>query len=210
MALRSSLARLARLPLRALFIALCVLLGATLFGCQNYDTLVAKDQECQKAWGNLQSQLQRRYDLIPNIVATVKGSAKFEKETLEAVTKARAEATSIKVTAEMLEDPAAMQKFNDAQAQLKGSLSRLLAVAEAYPDLKSTQGFHDLTIELEGTENRIQRAREQYNAAVGDYNTELGKIKGQVVNKVTGRPFKPRAYYQADAAATGPAPTVSF
>jgi LemA protein len=199
-----------RASLRALFIALCVLLGATLAGCQNYDTLVAKDQECQKAWANLQSQLQRRYDLIPNIVATVKGSAKFEKDTLEAVTKARSDATSIQVTPEMLEDPAAMKKFNDAQDQLKGSLGRLLAVAEAYPDLKSTQAFHDLTIELEGTENRIQRAREQYNAAVGDYNTELGKIKGQVVNKVTGRPFKPRAYYQADAAATGPAPTVSF
>ena len=189
---------------------LCATIAIALFGCQNYDTLVAKDQACQKAWGDLQSQLQRRADLIPNIVATVKGSAKFEKDTLEAVTKARAEATSIQVTPEMLEDPAAMKKFTDAQAELKGSLSRLLAVAEAYPDLKSTAAFHDLTIELEGTENRIQRAREQYNAAVSDYNTELGKVRGQVVNKVTGRTFKPRAYYQADANATGPAPTVSF
>ena len=188
----------------------CVALSVAVFGCQNYDTLVAKDQECQKAWGNVQSQLQRRADLITNIVNTVKGSAKFEKDTLEAVIKARAEATSIQVTPEMLEDPAAMQKFTDAQAQLKGSLSRLLAVAEAYPDLKSTAAFHDLTVELEGTENRIQRAREQYNSAVSDYNTELGKIRGQVVNKVTGRTFKPRAYYQADAAANGPAPTVSF
>ncbi len=199
--------------LRTFFAALCVMLAlftSSLSGCQNYDTLVAKDQECQKAWGNLQSQLQRRYDLIPNLVATVKGSAKFEKDTLEAVVKARSEATSIQVTPEMLEDPAAMKKFNDAQEQLKGSLSRLLAVVEAYPDIKSTQAFHDLTVELEGTENRIQRAREQYNAAVGDYNTELGKIRGQVVNKVTGRTFKPRAYYQADASATGPAPTVSF
>ncbi len=178
-------------------------------GCQNYDKLVEKDQIADEKWANLQAQLQRRYDLIPNMVATVKASAKNEQQTLEQVAQARASATSIKMTSEDLTDPAKMAAFEKAQEQLKGSLSRLMMVQEQYPALKASQDFHALEVELEGTENRILRAREDYNAAVRDYNTELGKIRGQVVNKVTGHPFKPRVMFTASSDATA-APKVSF
>ncbi len=179
-------------------------------GCGHYDELVAKDQECQKRWSDVEANLQRRYDLIPNLVETVKASGKLEKDILEGVTKARAEATSFKVDESLLTDPEAMKKFTAAQSKLSGELSRLLVSVEKYPDLKSTQGFRDLQVQLEGTENRILRAREKYNESVADYNATLGKISGQVVNKVTGKPFKPREFFKADAAATGAAPKVSF
>jgi LemA protein len=192
-------------PLLAL---LTVLLGA-LGGCQNYDQLVAKDQVAQQKWADVEAQLQRRADLVPNLVSVVKGSAKHEEETLAKVTQARAEASSIKLSAEDLEDPAKMAAFQKAQDNLKGSLSRLLVVQEQYPDLKANAAFHDLQIQLEGTENRILRARQEYNAAVGDFNTELGKIRGQVINKVTGKPFKPRQYYNASPESQA-VPKVSF
>jgi LemA protein len=189
------------------------LLGAafvsTVAGCQNYDVLVEKDQVCQQKWGDLDATLQRRADLVPNLVATVKGSAKHEEETLARVAQARASATSIQLSADDLEDPAKVAAFQKAQDDLHGALSRLLAIQESYPDLKANASFHDLQVQLEGTENRILRAREEYNNAVRDYNTELGKIRGQVVNKVTGRTFKPRAYFQATAAAQA-VPAVSF
>jgi LemA protein len=194
--------------LHALFVVLASLV-LTLSGCQSYDVLVEKDQTCQEKWGDLDATLQRRADLVPNLVATVKGSAKHEEDTLAKVAEARASATSIKLSGEDLEDPAKVAAFQKAQDELHGALSRLLAIQESYPDLKANASFHDLQIQLEGTENRILRAREEYNGAVKDYNTELGKIRGQVVNKVTGRPFKARAYFQASAAAQT-APAVSF
>jgi LemA protein len=178
-------------------------------GCQNYDVLVQKDQVTQQKFADLQAQLQRRADLVPNLVATVKASAKHEEDTLEEVTKARAAATAIQVTPGDLDDPAKMKAFQDAQNNLGGALSKLLVVNEAYPDLKANAAYHDLQIELEGTENRILRAREEYNAAVGDFNTELGKIRGQVVNKITGKPFQPRTYFTASAGSQD-APKVSF
>jgi LemA protein len=177
--------------------------------CSKYDELVQKDQACEQAWADVETQLQRRYDLIPNVVATVKGSAAHEEKTLAAVTQARADATSIKLTSDDLTDPEKMAAFQKAQDALKGSLGRLLAVQESYPDLKANAQFHDLTIELEGTENRIARSREQYNAAVGDYNTTLGQISGQMVNKATGKPFKPRIYFKASTEAQA-APKVTF
>jgi LemA protein len=177
--------------------------------CSKYDELVQKDQACEQAWADVDTQLQRRYDLIPNIVATVKGSAAHEEQTLAAVTQARANATSIKLESDDLTDPAKVAAFQKAQDALKGSLGRLLAVQENYPDLKANAQFHDLTIELEGTENRIARAREQYNAAVGEYNTTLGQISGAVTNKVTGKPFKPRIFFKASSGAEV-APKVSF
>jgi LemA protein len=177
--------------------------------CSKYDELVQKDQACEQSWADVETQLQRRYDLIPNIVATVKGSAAHEEQTLAAVTQARANATSIKLEADDLTDPAKVAAFQKAQDALKGSLGRLLAVQENYPDLKANAQFHDLTIELEGTENRIARSREQYNAAVGDYNTTLGQIGGQVVNKATGKQFKPRVFFKASSDAQV-APKVSF
>ncbi len=194
--------------LRALLAVLPLLL-LSLVGCQNYDELVQKDQVAQQKWADVETQVQRRYDLVPNLVATVKGSAAHEEKTLQEVTQARAEASSIKLSADDLEDPAKVAAFQKAQDQLKGSLSRLLVTQEAYPDLKANAQFHDLMIQLEGTENRIARAREEYNKAVGDYNATLGQIRGQIVNKVTGKPFKPRVYFSASAEAEV-APKVTF
>jgi LemA protein len=194
---------------RTVFALLLSVLSVSLASCSKYDELVQKDQVCQQAWADVEAQVQRRYDLVPNLVATVKGSAAHEEKTLEAVTQARAQATSIKLTVDDLEDPAKVAAFQKAQDQLKGSLSRLLVTQEAYPDLKANAQFHDLMIQLEGTENRIARAREEYNKAVADYNATLGKIGGQIVNKVTGKPFKPRVYFTASAEAEA-APKVSF
>jgi LemA protein len=191
-----------------MFLAL-VTLALGLSSCGKYDELVAKDQLCEQRWADVDTQLQRRADLIPNVVATVKGSAAHEEKTLEAVTQARADASRIKLEADDLSDPAKVAAFQKAQDALKGSLGRLLAVQERYPDLKANAQFHDLTVELEGTENRIARAREQYNLAVGEYNTTLGQISGAVTNKATGRPFKPRVYFHASAGADV-APAVSF
>jgi LemA protein len=182
---------------------------ALLPGCQKYDTLVEKNAVCDEKWSDIDAQLQRRYDLIPNLVATVKGSAAHEEKTLAEVTAARASATQIKLTADDLTDPDKMAAFQKAQSNLQGALSRLMMVQEQYPDLKANAAFHSLQIELEGTENRILRSREEYNAAARDYNAELSKIGGQVLNKVTGKPFKPRVYFSASAAAQT-APTVSF
>jgi len=178
-------------------------------GCSKYDELVQKDQVCQQTWADVEAQVQRRYDLVPNLVATVKGSAAHEETTLAAVTQARADATSIKLTADDLEDPAKVAAFQKAQDGLHSALSRLLVTQEAYPDLKANAQFHDLMIQLEGTENRIARAREEYNKAVGDYNSTLGKISGQIVNKATGKPFKARVYFTASTEAEA-APKVSF
>ena len=125
------------------------------------------------------------------------------------MTQARADATSIKLTADDLADPAKVAAFQKAQDGLHGALSRLLVTQEAYPDLKANAQFHDLMIQLEGTENRIARAREQYNQAVGDYNATLLQIGGQIVNKATGKPFKPRVFFTAQAEAEA-APKVSF
>jgi LemA protein len=190
------------------FLAVVCALG-TISGCGRYNELVDKDQACQAKWADVEAQLQRRYDLIPNLVATVKGSAAHEEKTLSEVAQARADATSLHITADDLEDPAKMAAFARAQDNLKGSLSRLLVTQEAYPDLKANAQFHDLTIELEGTENRIARAREEYDAAVADYNSTLAHVGGQVINKITGRPFKPRAYFTAQSEAHD-APHVTF
>jgi LemA protein len=196
--------------LSGLLIALAAVFGLALLpGCQGYDVLVQKDQVCQQKFADLQANLQRRADLVPNLVATVKGSAKHEEDTLEQVTKARAEATSIQIAPGDLDDPQKMAAFQAAQNKLQGALSHLLVVNEQYPDLKANQAYHDLQIQLEGTENRLLRSREEYNAAVADFNTELGKIHGQVVNKVTGKPFQARAYFSA-APESQVAPKVAF
>lgn len=192
-----------------LWVMILAALAFALPGCQSYDELVEKDQIAGEKWANLEAALQRRADLVPNLVATVKASAKHEESVLTAVTEARASATQIKMSSDDLTDPAKMAAFQKAQEGLSGALSRLLVANESYPDLKANESFRDLTAQLEGTENRILRAREEYNAAVRDYNTALGKVKGQAVNKATGKPFAPRVFFAATSGSQA-APAVSF
>lgn len=197
--------------LRLIELFLFVMLGAfAIPGCQSYDELIAKDQLCQQRWGDLEADLQRRADLIPNLVNTVKAAANYEQATLSKITEARASATSIKLSAEDLSDPAKMKAFEEAQAKISPSaISRLLVNNENYPKLQASGQYTDLMKSLESTENRILRSRQQYNDAVGQYNTELGKVRGAVVNKATGKPFKPRVYFSASPESTA-APKVSF
>jgi LemA protein len=148
-------------------LALGVLLFAT--GC-GYNDIQGADEAVKAAWAEVGNQYQRRADLVPNLVATVKGAANFEKETLEAVISARAKATSIQATPELVNDPEAFQRFEAAQGELSGALSRLLVSVERYPDLKANQNFRDLQVQLEGTENRITVARKRYIESVESYN----------------------------------------
>ncbi|WP_018991484.1 LemA family protein [Aromatoleum toluclasticum] len=155
--------------LRRLAPAAIVAASLTLAGC-GYNDFQRLDEHSKAAWSEVLNQYQRRADLIPNLVATVKGEANFEQETLTRVIEARAKATSIQLTPEMLADPQAMERFQQAQGQLGGALSRLLAVAENYPNLKANQAFQDLRVQLEGTENRITVARNGYIKTVQEYN----------------------------------------
>lgn len=184
-------------------------LSVSTSGCQTYDALIEKDARAGQKWADYEAQLQRRYDLIPNLVETVKAAAKSEQQILTQVTEARAAAVSIKLTADDLTNPEKMAAFQKAQDNLKGSLSRLMVVQEQYPDLKSNANFRNLQVEISGTENRILRAREEYNKSATEYNIELGKIRGSAVNKVTGQPFKPRVLFSASTEAQA-APKVSF
>lgn len=146
-----------------------------LFSSCNYNSLVEKNQQVEQSWAEVQNQYQRRSDLIPNLVATVKGYATHESETLEKVTQARAAATSVNINAEELNEET-LAKFQEAQNQLTGALKSLLAVSEAYPDLKANENFRDLQVQLEGTENRIATARGRYTQTVADYNTSIKKF----------------------------------
>jgi LemA protein len=193
-----------------LLTAVMALLLFVLPGCSKYDQLVSDYQGTEEAWANVAAQLQRRYDLVPNLVETVKASAAHEQETLTAVLEARAKATSIQLDAGDLSDPEKMKQLQAAEGELNQALSRLMMVQENYPDLKGNTAFKDLQVQLEGTENRILRSREEYNAAVRQYNTTLMQVKGSVVNKLTGEPFEPRVFFEAQAAATGDAPKVEF
>ena len=185
----------------------CGLIGA---GVQKYDTLVNDDETCNQKWSDYDAQLQRRSDLIPNIVEVVKGSAAHEKDTLEAVTNARAAATQIKLNADDLTDPKKVEAFKAAQAGLTGALSKLMSIQENYPTLQANAQFHDLMVEMEGTENRILVARRDYNSSVKDYNSELRRVSGQALTVVIGnKEFKPRVYFTADESAKV-APKVSF
>jgi len=147
-----------------------IALGLVLSGC-GYNTIQQADEQVKAAWAEVGNQYQRRADLIPNLVASVKGAADFEKSTLEAVVAARAKATSIQATPELVNDPEAFKKFEAAQGELSSALSRLLVTVEKYPDLKANQNFRDLQAQLEGTENRIAVARNRYIDAVVKYNT---------------------------------------
>jgi LemA protein len=159
------------------------------------NALVAKDQAVQEAWAQVQNVYQRRADLIPNLVETVKGFAAQERTVLEEVTRARASASSIQVTPELLNDPAALRRFQEAQSQLGGALSRLLVTVERYPELKSNQNFLTLQSQLEGTENRIAVERRRFNEAVREYNTAVRRVPGSFVASLRG--FRERPFFEA-------------
>ncbi|VFU07459.1 LemA family protein [Methylocella tundrae] len=192
-------------PLRRLLSVIAVLmLGLGLSGC-GYNTIPTLEEQAKAKWADVQNQYQRRADLIPNLVATVQGYAKQEKDTLTAVTEARAKATSINIDASQLTDPVKLQQFQEAQGQLSGALGRLLAVSENYPDLKSNQNFLALQSQLEGTENRIAVARRDYIEAARVYNTALQTFPTILWAKTVFAGKQPLATFTAnDAAQTAP------
>ena len=178
----------------------------TLSGC-GYNTLQVKDEAVTAAWSEVQNQYQRRADLVPNLVNVVKGYAAHEEQVLTEVTQARANVAGLKVDQAVLEDPALFQRYQEAQAQMTGALSRLIAVSENYPDLKANQQFRDLQVQLEGTENRIAVARNRYITTVQDFNAYSRQYPQVMTAKVIGMDTKPN--FSADQNAQT-APTVSF
>ena len=187
---------------------LCIAALLALTGC-GYNDFQRLDEVSKSAWSEVLNQYQRRADLIPNIVATVKGEANFEQETLTKVIEARAKATSIQVTPETLNDPAAFQKFQQAQGELSSALSRLMVVSERYPDLKANKGFSDLRVQLEGTENRITVARNRYIASVQEYNVLSRSFPTNLTAMVFKYPPKPVFSVQNEAQISTP-PQVDF
>ncbi len=196
--LRNRIARAALIVLAPLMITAC-----------GVNTIPTKDEAAKAQWAEVQNQYQRRADLIPNLVETVKGYAAQERNVLVEVTEARASATQVKVDASTITEPAAFQKYAAAQDQLSGVLGRLMMIQERYPDLKSNENFMALQSQLEGTENRIAIARRDYNAAVQDYNTEIRTFPGALWAGTVHRWAKPMQTFQASAAAQT-APSVSF
>ena len=191
--------------LRSLLLAL---VASVLAGC-GYNEIQSKDEAVKGAWAEVISQYQRRADLIPNIVETVKGEADFERGTLTQVIEARAKATSIQATPELVNDPAAMARFQQAQGELSSALSRLMAVVENYPNLKANQGFQDLRTQLEGTENRITVARNRFIKATQDYNVLVRQFPVNLTAMVFG--YKQKAQFTVEnEAAVQKAPTVDF
>lgn len=192
---------------RRLLLYLVPLMLLVLGGC-GYNSMQHQEEAVQKAWGDVQSNLQRRADLIPNLVAVVKGYAAHEKDTLQAVVEARAKATSVTLTAKDLSNPQAMQRLQAAQGALSSALSRLMVVVERYPNLKANQNFMDLQNQLEGTENRINVARQRYNAAVEKFNYAIRKFPNSLTNSFLLH-LERKAYFKASAAATA-VPKVDF
>ena len=190
---------------RFLFLILAVL---ALSGC-GYNDFQRLDEQSKAAWSEVLNQYQRRADLVPNIVATVKGEASFEQDTLTKVVEARAKATSIQVTPETLNNPEAFKKFQAAQGELGGALSRLLVVSENYPNLKANQGFRDLRVQLEGTENRITVARNRYIQSVQEYNVLARSFPSNLTAMVFSYSAKPSFSVQNEAQISTP-PQVDF
>lgn len=183
-------------------------LATTLSAC-GYNDFQAKDETIKAAWGEVVNQYQRRADLIPNLVNTVKGYASHERGTFEAVTKARAAATSIQVTPEVLNDPQAFNRFQQAQGELSSALSRLMAISENYPQLKADTSFRDLQSQLEGTENRITVARQRYIVAIRDYNVLVRSFPTNLTAKMFDYPVKPSFTVENEKAISAP-PSVDF
>lgn len=186
-----------------------LLMSWLLAGC-GINNIPQYDEQVKSAWSQVENQYQRRADLIPNLVETVKGFARQEQDTLTAVTEARSRATSIQISAEDLDDPEKLQRFQQAQNQLTGALSRLMAVSERYPDLKSNQNFLALQSQLEGTENRIAVARRDFIAAVERYNTEIRTFPGRLWHSLMYSDMPLRENFEATAENAEQAPQVQF
>jgi len=191
--------------LLSLFLATVTL---SLAGC-GYNTFQSTDEQIKASWAEVLNQYQRRADLVPNLVSTVKGETKFEQDTLTKVVEARSKATAIQATPELVNDPAAFQKFQQAQGQLSGALSRLLVVSESYPNLKANQAFRDLQAQLEGTENRITVARNRYIKSVQDYNVTVRSFPSNLTAMAFGYKEKANFTVENEKAISRP-PTVSF
>jgi LemA protein len=191
----------------ALVVIAVVVLGLGLWAVGVYNSMVRLEQNVNAKTAEVQNVYQRRADLIPNLVETVKGFANQERSVLTGVVEARAKATSIQLTPEVLNDPKAMERFQAAQGQLSGALSRLLVTVERYPELKSNQNFLSLQAQLEGTENRIAVERRRFNEAVQEYNTRLALFPGTIVARLAG--FRPKAFFEAVPDAATP-PKVKF
>jgi len=190
-------------------VAMLLVLSSLLAGC-GINNIPTYDEQVKSAWSQVENQYQRRADLIPNLVETVKGFARQEQETLTAVVEARAKATSINISAADLNDPAKMRQFEQAQSQLTGALSRLMAVSERYPDLKSNQNFLALQSQLEGTENRIAVARRDFIAAVERYNTEIRTFPGRIWHSLMYSDMPIRENFSATTENAEQAPQVNF
>jgi len=186
---------------------IAILMTMSLAGC-GYNSMQAQEEEVFAAWGNLEASLQRRADLIPNLVQTVKAAASHEKETLQAVVEARAKATSTTLSPEMLGNKEALAKFQAAQGGLSSALSRLMVVVERYPEIKANQNFLGLQHQLEGTENRINVARQRYNTAVKTFNSSIRSFPNSLTNSVLLN-LERKEFFQADPGAKA-APTVDF
>ncbi|MFZ3139761.1 LemA family protein [Polaromonas sp.] len=193
---------------RLLNLYFAALLSLLLSGC-GYNQFQSLDEQTKSAWSEVLNQYQRRADLVPNIVATVKGEAAFEQDTLTKVIEARAKATSIQVTPETLNDPAAFSKFQAAQGELGSALSRLMVVSERYPDLKANQAFRDLRVQLEGTENRITVARNRYIQTVQEYNVLARSFPNNLTAMIFGYKVKPNFSVANEAQISVP-PVVDF
>ncbi len=180
-----------RSPLLLIVLGIIVILF--FWGCNQQRGLATADQQVQNGWSNVETNYQRRNDLYASVVKTIEGSANFEKSTLKDVIEARSRATSVRVD---VNDSASLQQYQQAQAQLQGSFSRLMAVAEAYPDLKTTKAFQDFQAQIEGTENRINVARRDYNTTVNNYNLKVKLFPNNIFARILGYPVKP--YYKAD------------
>ena len=181
--------------MKKILTGLMLLATLTLTGC-GYNQIQSQDEQITSSWAEVLNQYQRRADLIPNLVSTVKGEAKFEQETLTKVVDARAKATSIQATPELINNPEAFQKFQQAQGQLTSALSRLLVVSENYPSLRANQGFRDLQAQLEGTENRITVARKRYIQSVQAYNVTIRSFPSNLTAMLFG--YKPKANFTVE------------
>jgi LemA protein len=184
-----------------------IVLAIVGWGVGAYNKFVGLNEGVNQAWSQVENQYQRRYDLIPNLVSTVKGVANFEKETYTAVTEARAKVGQVKLSAEQLTDPQAVKKFLQAQDGLGSALSRLMVVSENYPQLKANENFMQLQAQLEGTENRIAVERMKYNQILQDYNTQIKRFPAAIIAGMTG--FKEKQYFKS-AVGAEQAPKVQF